>query len=276
MTKFYRPQRWTDAQILEEHQFSLDLAEAEIPMVAPLQLAGQTLHQQDGWRFAVFPSVGGRTFEVDNDDQLEWVGRYLGRLHCWSANSQFSARRTLDPLPQVAVAVAELEQCDLIPIGLRNAFFAALDVLLQRLNQRWFDVPMQRIHGDCHPSNILWRDGPLFVDLDDALNGPVIQDLWMFLSGSDADKRIQMSILLEGYEEFADFDTRQLALIEPLRAQRVVCYMAWLSQRWSDSAFQQAFPWFATEKYWEGQILVMKELAAALDEPPLTLFSMSV
>lgn len=272
VTKFYRPQRWSDAQILEEHQFTLELAEQDIPVAAPLVHNGSTLHHYQGHRFALFPSLGGRQFEVDNLDQLEWVGRFMGRVHSVGQKQAFAHRPTLGLEEYLYQPRRQLEQADFIPDHLKAAFFNDLDFLIREIEQHW-DNSWQsiRLHGDCHPGNILWRDGPLFVDLDDARNGPAIQDLWMLLNGERQDKLVQLDTLLEAYDEFADFDVNQLKLIEPLRGLRMVHYMAWLAKRWEDPAFPQAFPWFADAKYWEGQVLAFKEQLAALNEPPLQL-----
>ncbi|MBV7263945.1 serine/threonine protein kinase [Photobacterium sp. WH24] len=272
VAKFYRPQRWSDAQIQEEHDFAAELAAQEIPLAAPLVMNGQTLHHYEHHRFALFPSVGGRQFEVDNADQLEQVGRFLGRIHKVGQRTLFSHRPTIGLEEYLVQPRLVLEQSGFIPMHLESAFFGDLDRLIALLSERWHsDWQSQRIHGDCHPGNILWRDGPLFVDLDDARNGPAVQDLWMLLNGSRQDQLMQLDTLLEAYGEFADFDPRELQLIEPLRGLRLVHYMAWLAKRWQDPAFPRAFPWFADAKYWEGQVLAIKEQLAALEEPPLQL-----
>lgn len=272
VTKFYRPQRWSNEQIIEEHNFTLELAEHDIPVAAPIAINGNTLCQFNGHRFALFPSMGGRQFEVDNIDQLEWVGRFLGRIHRVGQQQPFVHRPTLGLDEYLYQPRQVLEQSQMIPDHLKHAFFSDLDRLIGELEQHWHTnwQPI-RLHGDCHPGNILWRDGPLFVDLDDARNGPAVQDLWMLLNGDRHDKMAQLDTILEAYSEFSDFDQQQLQLIEPLRGLRMVHYMAWLTRRWEDPAFPQAFPWFADAKYWEGQVLAFKEQLAALQEPPLQL-----
>lgn len=270
VVKFYRPGRWTDEQIQEEHDFALELAAADIPMVPPLLFNGQTLLQAGEFRFAVFPSVGGRQFEVDNLDQLEWMGRFIGRIHRVAQSQPFQHRPTLDTASFLDAPRATLANSSLLPESLKTAFFAILDPLIRETHARYFAVSPIRLHGDCHPGNILWRDGPMFVDLDDCRMGPAMQDLWMMLCGDRQQQLLQIDTLAEAYDEFHSLDTRQLALIEPLRAMRMVHYMAWLSRRWEDPAFPRAFPWFAEPKYWEGQILALKEQLAALDEPVLT------
>ncbi|MGR5066101.1 serine/threonine protein kinase [Photobacterium sp. DNB22_13_2] len=273
VTKFYRPQRWTNEQIDEEHQFTLELAEQEIPVAAPININGRTLHPfNQNHRLALFPSVGGRQFEVDNFDQLEWVGRFLGRIHQVGQRTTFQHRPTIGLDEYLYQPRRVLEQSAMIPDHLKHAFFSDLDTLIRELEQQWqTDWQPIRLHGDCHPGNILWRDGPLFVDLDDARNGPAVQDLWMLLNGDRHDQLAQLDTILEAYCEFADFDQKQLQLIEPLRGLRMVHYMAWLARRWEDPAFPHAFPWFSDAKYWEGQVLAFKEQLAALNEPPLQL-----
>lgn len=271
VVKFYRPLRWSDEQILEEHQFALELASHDIPMVPPLVIDGKTLHHSHGFRFAVFPSVGGRQFEVDNLDQLEWMGRFIGRLHSVAKAKSFAHRPALDINSHLLEPRKTLETSSLLPGHLQTAFFAILDPVIKETQVRFKKTKVQRLHGDCHPGNILWRDGPFFVDLDDCRTGPAIQDLWMMLCGDRIQQRIQLETLVEAYEEFTELDNKELALIEPLRAMRMVHYMAWLSSRWEDPAFPRAFPWFAEDKYWEGQILALKEQLSALHEPPLSL-----
>ncbi|CAH0524258.1 serine/threonine protein kinase [Vibrio hippocampi] len=270
VVKFYRPQRWDLAQIQEEHDFTKELAEFEVPVCAPLEINGQTIHQYQGYYFTLFPSVGGRQFEVDNLEQLEWVGRYMGRIHRIGANQPFQHRPTIGFDEYLYQPRKLLQSSSFIPSHLENAFFNDLDILIENIEQHWQPADNIRLHGDCHPGNILWRDGPMFVDLDDARNGPAIQDLWMLLNGDRADKLMQLDILLEGYQEFYSLPSEQLKLIEPLRGLRMVHYMAWLAKRWNDPAFPQAFPWFADGKYWEGQVLGFKEQIAAINEKPLS------
>lgn len=278
VAKFYRPGRWSLPQILEEHQFSQALLAAEVPVVAPLQLQGQTLHQHAGFAFSVSPWRGGRTPELDDWDTLEWIGRFLARLHNVGAQAAFVHRPSLDA-QQLGEAPMQwlLEHGDLAP-HVRSRWqpvcAAALDLARTALQ----DHPYQRIrlHGDCHPGNILWtpvddegRGGPHFVDMDDARMGPAVQDLWMLLSGDRLQRGQQLSTLVEGYEQMRDFDRRELSLIEPLRTLRLIHYSAWLAQRWSDPAFPRAFPWFGTEAYWLEQIAVLQAQIEAMQEAPL-------
>ena len=264
VVKFYRPKRWSEAQLLEEHEFALELAEHEIPLVPPLQLNDQTLHQHQGYHFAIYPSVGGRQFEVDNLDQLEWMGRFIGRIHQVARGRAFAHRPDFNVQDYLHSPVAVLKDCDLVPQQLTLPFFTVLEQVVNLASEKYQVADPIRLHGDCHPGNILWRDGPTFVDLDDCRAGPAVQDIWMMLSGDQMQQRIQLETLLEAYEEFCEFPIQQLALIEPLRAMRMVHYMSWLARRWDDPAFPLAFPWFASEKYWEQQILALKEQLSAL------------
>lgn len=271
VVKFYRPQRWSDLQIQEEHDFTQELVEHEVPICAPLRFDNQSLLQYQDFRFALFPSVGGRQFEVDNLDQLEWMGRFIGRIHQVAARTQFQHRPALTLQSHLLEPRQQLAESTLVPESLKTAFFTILDVLYQKVQEYYRDMASIRLHGDCHPGNILWRDGPTFVDMDDCRSGPAIQDLWMMLSGDRNNQLLQLDTLVMAYEEFYEFDTAQLKLIEPLRAMRLVHYMAWLDKRWQDPAFPQAFPWFGSDKYWEQQILSLKEQVAALEEPALKL-----
>lgn len=272
VVKFYRPERWSQAQIQEEHDFTHELIEADIPVAPPVKLNGQTLHHYQGYLFALFASVGGRQFEVDNLDQLEGVGRFLGRIHKVGARTPFKHRPTIGLDEYLYQPRELLQNSPFIPMHLENAFFNDLDLLIKSLETHWnSSTNIIRVHGDCHPGNILWRDGPMFVDLDDSRNGPAVQDLWMMLSGERAEKVMQLDTILEAYQEFNDFNVNELKLIEPLRGLRMVHYMAWLAKRWQDPAFPIAFPWFDDPKYWESQVLAFKEQISALNEPPLSL-----
>lgn len=275
VVKFYRPQRWSNAQILEEHEFALQLQDDEVPLIAPLVLHDKTLFEHQGYRFTVFPSVGGRSFENDNLDQLEWMGRFIGRLHLTAKKQNFVHRPAIEPQSYLDQARQSIVHSKMLPDNLETAFYAILDPLIKQTKQQWSQLSFtsQRLHGDCHAGNILWRDGPFFVDLDDARSGPAIQDIWMMLSGSRANQMLQLETMLEGYQEFSSLDAKEIKLIEPLRAMRMVHYMGWIAKRWQDPAFQHSFSWFAEQKYWEGQILAFKEQLAQLDEEPLRLMS---
>lgn len=275
VVKFYRPHRWTAEQIQEEHQFALDLLDDEVPVAAPLLFNQQTLLTHQGFFYAVFPCLGGRQFEADNIDQMESVARYLGRIHQTARKRIFQARPTIGIEEYLTAPRQVFEATSLIPASLKVAFLNATDALIDATKARWDNnVPVLRLHGDCHAGNILWRDGPLFVDLDDARMGPAIQDLWMLLNGDKAEQRMQLETIIEAYEEFSPFNSDEIVLIEPLRAMRFVYYLAWLIRRWDDPAFPRNFPWLSGEDYWRNQITIFTEQVKVLQEPPLQLTPM--
>jgi Ser/Thr protein kinase RdoA (MazF antagonist) len=273
VAKFYRPARWTDAQILEEHAFARELAERELPVVAPLVLRDATLHEFAGFRFAVYPRRGGRPPELEDPQTREWLGRFIGRIHAIGAVRPFAARPALDIESFGAEPRAWLLENGFIPADLRAAWSTIADHALEgvrRCYERAGPLTAIRLHGDCHAGNILWTDdGPHFVDLDDARSGPAVQDLWMLLSGDRAEMTRQLGDVLAGYEDFREFEPRELALVEALRTLRLLHYSAWLARRWEDPAFPAAFPWFNTQRYWQDRILELREQVAAMDEPPL-------
>jgi Ser/Thr protein kinase RdoA (MazF antagonist) len=274
VAKFYRPGRWTDAQILEEHAFAAELAAREIPVVAPVALAGgTTLSEFGGFRFAVFPRRGGRTPELEDRDTLEWMGRFIGRIHAVGAIRPFAERPALDVESFGREPRAWLLAHDFVPADLREAWTSAVDLALTgvaRCFEHAGDVRRLRLHGDCHAGNVLWTDdGPHFVDFDDCRTGPAVQDLWMLLSGDRAAMTRQLGDVLAGYEDFHDFDPRELHLLEGLRTLRLIHYSAWLARRWDDPAFPAAFPWFNTQRYWQDRILELKEQIALMEEEPL-------
>lgn len=273
VAKFYRPARWSDGQILEEHAFAAELAEREIPAVAPIAAKGKTLHVFEGFRFALYPRRGGRAPELDNPEVLEWLGRFIGRIHAVGALAPFAHRPALDIAGFGDEPREYLRMNDFVPADLREAYFSVLDQALAGVRdcfRRAGAVRAIRLHGDCHPGNVLWTDeGPHFVDFDDARTGPAIQDLWMLLSGDRTVMTRQLSDVLAGYEDFFDLDRRELHLVEGLRTLRLVHYSAWIARRWSDPAFPLAFPWFHTQKYWQDQVLQLREQVAAMQEQPL-------
>ena len=275
IAKFYRPQRWTDAAILEEHAFVQELAEHEIPVVAALAVGGSTLHCFDGFRFAVFPRHGGRAPEFEDRDTLEWMGRFLGRIHAVGALKSFEHRPRLDIASFGEEPLHFLLTHEFIPADLEAAYRSVAEQALAGIRHCFEQAgnhPGLRLHGDCHAGNVLWTDhGPHFVDFDDSRMGPAVQDLWMLLSGDRADMTRQLLDVLEGYENFYDFDGRQLHLIEALRTLRLIHYSAWLAQRWDEPAFRHAFPWFNTQRYWQERILELREQIALMMEPPLQL-----
>jgi len=273
VAKFYRPGRWTDAQIGEEHAFVSELAEREIPVVAALDLGGRTLNEHAGFRFAVYPRRGGRTPELEDPETLEWMGRFIGRIHAVGATKPFVHRPTLD-IETFGVEPRDwLLEHDFIPTDLLPAWTSAVELALagvRRCHDRAGAVRTLRLHGDCHAGNVLWTDdGPHFVDFDDSRTGPAMQDLWMLLSGDRASMTKQLSDVVAGYEDFAEFDRRELALVEALRTLRLIHYSAWLARRWDDPAFPAAFPWFNTQRYWQDRVLELKEQIALMDEAPL-------
>lgn len=275
IAKFYRPQRWSDEAIREEHTFSDELNEREVPVVAPLRLAEETLFEHAGFRFSLFPRRGGRAPEPGNLDQLYRLGQLLGRLHAVGAMHPFAHRESLQVSNFGHASLATLLEGGFVPRSLLPAYQSVARDLLQRLDQLFAEHPSQaiRLHGDCHPGNLLCRDDSFhMVDLDDCRMGPAIQDLWMMLAGERQERLQQLAELLDGYQEFHDFDPRQLPLIEGLRSLRLLHYSAWLARRWDDPAFPQSFPWFGSERYWGEQILLLREQIAALDEPPLQLY----
>ena len=273
VAKFYRPARWTDAAILEEHAFVQELVEREIPVVPALKLDDKTLHHFDGYRFAVFPKHGGRAPELEDRDTLEWMGRFLGRIHAVGMLQPFEHRPTLN-IDTFGIAPRDyLLANDFIPPDIEAAYRSVVDQALDGVRhcfERAGQVNSIRLHGDCHGGNVLWTDdGPHFVDFDDSRMGPAIQDLWMLLSGERADMVRQLADVLAGYEDFCDFEESELHLVEALRTLRLIHYSAWLAQRWDDPAFKQAFPWFNTQIYWQDRVLELREQVALMQEPPL-------
>ncbi|MBM3357044.1 MAG: serine/threonine protein kinase [Betaproteobacteria bacterium] len=274
VVKFYRPARWSDAQILEEHAFACELAEAEIPVVAPLALGNGTLHAHGGFRFAVYPRRGGRPPELEDPDTLTWIGRFIARLHALGSAKPFHARPALDIGSHGVEPREWLLANGLVPADLLEAWERATALALEgvrRSFERAGEVPAIRLHGDCHSGNVLWtQEGPHFVDLDDARMGPAVQDLWMMLSGDRDSMTRQLAHVLAGYDDFREFDPRELHLVEALRTLRLIHYSAWIARRWNDPAFPAAFPWFGTQRYWQDRILELREQIAAMDEPTLT------
>ena len=273
IAKFYRPERWSEAAILEEHAFTLELAAREIPVVPPLALLGKTLHEFAGFRFAVYPRQGGRPPELDDADTLEWMGRFMGRIHAVGATLAFVHRPALDIETFGVEPRTYLLENNWIPPELLSAWESVSAQALEGVRHcfaRAGKVHTLRLHGDCHMGNVLWTDdGPHFVDFDDCRTGPAVQDLWMLLSGERDAMARQLSDVLAGYEDFYEFDRRELHLIEALRTLRLLHYSAWLARRWDDPAFPAAFPWFNTQHYWQDRILELREQVALMQEPPL-------
>lgn len=274
VAKFYRPGRWSDAAIGEEHAYALEFVEREIPVVAPLVCNGRTLHVHAGFRFALYPRRPGRTPELEDEDTLMWLGRFIGRMHAVGALRAFEHRPAIDVESFGREPSRYVLEHDFVPDDIRDAYESVVDDVLARVERGMAAVRVRsiRLHGDCHAGNILWTEGgPHFVDLDDARMGPAVQDLWMCLAGERAVASRQIAALAEGYREFNDLDVRELALIEPLRTLRMIHYAGWIARRWTDPAFPAAFPFFNSQRYWQDHILSLREQAAALDEPPLEL-----
>lgn len=287
VAKFYRPNRWNAAQIGEEHHFSQQLHAEEIPVVAPLEFAGATLHSVDGFRYALYPHQRGRAAEFDQKETRQWMGRFIGRIHAVGKREVFAHR----PVINIATMAEEprnyLLFCPFIPADIRPAWEAASALAIEgakRCFDRAGDVAQIRLHGDCHAGNVLWLPeemaigsadgnkqaaGPYFVDFDDSRQGPALQDLWMLLSGDRANMQSQLLDILEGYEDFCEFNSAELFLLEGLRTLRLLHYSAWLAQRWGDPAFPLAFPWFNTTQYWQDRILELREQIALMEEGPL-------
>jgi Ser/Thr protein kinase RdoA (MazF antagonist) len=275
IAKFYRPQRWTDAAIREEHTFSFELVEHEVPVVAPLSRDGETLFEHAGFRFALFPRRGGRAPEPGNLEQLYRLGQLLGRLHAIGASRPFEHRETLDVQSFGHASLDTLLSGGFIPKSLLPAYESVARDLIKKLDTLFNSVNYTtiRVHGDCHPGNLLYRDETFhMVDLDDCRMAPAVQDLWMMLAGDRQERLSQLSELMDGYQGFHDFAPRELALIEGLRSLRLLQYSAWLARRWDDPAFPKSFSFFGTERYWGDQVLMLREQLSALDEEPLRLF----
>jgi len=275
IAKFYRPGRWSNEQILEEHAFTRQLTDLDLPVISPICIGNSTLAEYEGFQFALFPRKGGRSPELSLDNLLV-MGRFIGRLHKAGSAGAFQHRKTLSVAWYAEESAAYLLEQDFIPPNLRLAYSSLAEDLINRVNDIFNTVPppaMIRIHGDCHMGNVLWRDDmPHFVDFDDTMTGPAIQDLWMLLSGDRQMRLAQLSELADGYNEFHDFNSAELVLIEPLRTMRLMHYSAWLARRWDDPAFPQSFTWFNTENYWASHILELREQLSALQEPPLVIF----
>ena len=294
VAKFYRPARWTDGQILEEHAFALTLAAHELPVIAPLPLTAvetpefdtveclgdpPTLARHDDqgttFRWAVYPRRAGHGPELDDPAVLQWLGRFVGRVHAASGTACFVARRTMDPVSFGRDRLDVLMQSTAIIDEQRDGYQRVCEHAIAAAERAFAvlpDLTVRRVHGDLHPGNILWRDaGPHIVDLDDCCNGPAVQDLWMLLSGTREAMRSQLMHLLDGYTPHNAFDARELSLIEPLRTLRMIHHSAWLAERWADPAFPVAFPWFGSPNYWLQQQQQLREQIDAMAEPPLTL-----
>jgi len=277
VAKFYRPGRWSDEQILEEHAFIAELAELEIPAVPALAIDSRTLHRYEGFRFAVFARRGGRAPNLDDPGVRKWLGRFIGRIHAVGRTRPFTQRPALDVESFGIEPRGYLLEHDWLPAELKPVYAGVSQQALDAIAtcyQRAGAVQTLRLHGDVHEGNVLWTDspgnvGPHFVDFDDSRMGPAVQDLWMLLGGERAEQTERLADLLEGYEDFSEFDRRELYLVEALRTLRLLHYSAWIARRWNDPAFPAAFPWFNTQRYWQDRILELREQVAAMQDEPL-------
>ena len=275
IAKFYRPKRWDDTQILEEHQFCAELVEQELPIVPPLKINGETLFQFGGFRLALYQRKGGHAPELDNLDNLFIMGRFLGRMHK-VASTKIYKRRPAITCKHYGHESAALIEEKFIPEHIRDSYVAVVSELLKIIDTIYIDhedSEFIRVHGDCHVGNILWRDeAPHFIDFDDSRMAPAIQDVWMLLSGDRERQTAQLNEIIEGYNEFSEFPLQQLKYIESLRTLRIMYFSAWLARRWDDPAFPRAFPWFNTTQYWEQHILDLREQLGDINEAPLSVF----
>ncbi|MCX8517972.1 MAG: serine/threonine protein kinase [Rhodoferax sp.] len=289
VAKFYRPGRWSDAQILEEHAFAAALMDYEVPAIGPLLLEGATLHHFGGFAFSVSPRRGGRRPELDDFEVLEWIGRLLARIHSVGARQAFVARPALTVQTFAEEPMQWLLQNNKVPLDVQSAWTRGVEQAMAAIRQHpaldaqavhtaQSGIRLLRLHGDCHPGNILWTPadaapqlgpGPHFVDLDDARNGPAVQDFWMLISGDRQQQSRQLGALVDGYEQLRPFNRAELALIEPLRTLRLIHYSAWLARRWSDPIFPANFVWFGSSDYWQGQVHMLAEQLEAMEQPPL-------
>lgn len=274
IAKFYRPDRWSLDQIIEEHTFTQELFDHGLSVVAPMQINGQSWFEYEGFIIALFPRRGGRAPAVDDLNCLEVLGRFIARLHNIGASKSFAYRPELTTADYAEASRQFLLEKQFIPIELEEAYASVSEHLIGMINNKFANTSARqlRVHADCHMGNVLWRDEqPHFVDFDDARSGPAIQDLWMLLSGDESSQQIQMKSILTGYRDFRDFDAAELQLIEPLRTLRMMHHAAWIARRWDDPAFPRAFPFFNTQKYWSDHILELREQWAAIEAPAIAL-----
>lgn len=273
VAKFYRAGRWSDEQIREEHAFILELAEAALAVAVPLAFDGETLHRHAGYRFTLFEHRPGAAPDLDLPGHRALLGRTLGRLHAIGVRRPFASRPKIASWRHGARAREAVLGCGLVPAPVDARYAEVSSQLVAAIaacHEAVGPVRQLRLHGDCHPGNILWQpQGPLFVDFDDSLGGPAVQDLWMFAAGDPAQMRKEWTELLDGYEQFAHFDSLEAHLVEALRAMRMLGHAAWIAQRWDDPAFPLAFPWFGAPRYWERHVDELREQLEAVEDPPL-------
>ena len=274
IAKFYRPERWSDAAIYQEHDFTLAALEDELPVIAPLVINDETLFQYEGFRFALYPRQGGQSEQIERREDFEQMGRLLARLHQTANVVDASQRPVMTPDRFAIQSRQYLLENQWIPEDLLPAYETLSKDVVDILQQRWDEhqPSLRLVHGDLHIGNLIWyQQQPYMLDLDDCIKAPRIQDIWMMLYGERDQMMAQLSDIARGYEMFLPFPAHELPLIETLRTMRLMNYSAWLAKRWDDPAFPQAFPWFNTGRYWSEQILTLREQMAALQEPSLQL-----
>ena len=273
VAKFYRPERWSDAAILEEHAFAAEIAAADVPVVAPVDTDGSTLHHHGPFRVAIYQRYGGRSPDLDNEDLLKQLGRFIARIHTLGETRRFEHRPDICIDSYGTESLEFLLESDFIPADIEQAYESTAELVLDGVEacyERAGTTRDIRLHGDFHPGNVLVRDDVVhIVDLDDTRHGPAVQDLWMLLSGDREEQTPQLNAILDGYQSFRRFDARELHLVEALRSLRIMHYAAWLARRWDDPAFKSAFPWFYSPRYWEEHVLALREQVALMQEPPL-------
>ena len=274
IVKFYRPHRWSDEAILEEHAFTQTLMDAELPVTPPQNIGGATLHHHNGFSYAVFSKQKGRAPELGNAGTLAWMGRFIGRIHVIGRQQDYRHRPALTPQLFGNESVDWLLANQALPPELEKSWESTVQSALKSVAycyERAGLLESLRLHGDCHMGNVLWtEDGPHFVDFDDSRSGPAVQDLWMLLSGNRDEMQTQLDQVLTGYRMFSDFNPKELQILEALRTLRLINFSAWIAKRWNDPAFPAAFPWFASHRFWQDRILELREQIALMDEPPLT------
>ncbi|WP_094752681.1 serine/threonine protein kinase [Psychromonas sp. CD1] len=274
VVKFYRPQRWSKNQLLEDHHFSLSLKEQGCLIAEPLTINKQTLFLFDGYYFSLFTALSARNMEVDNIEQLYDVGIALGKMHRIGSHQTFIYREDLNVENMLIKPIQALQSCTVIPNSIRAPLFNCMHKIEKVVSEHFSQKTYKniRLHGDCHCGNIMNHQQEIyFVDFDDCKMGPAIQDIWMLLHGSRQDKRLQLNMLLDGYQEEFEFDSSELTLIELLRSMRIINYVSWINKRWQDPSFVMNFPWFKTEQYWKDLLQSLQQQLINMQEPALSL-----
>jgi len=275
VAKFYRPDRWSDQAIYQEHDFCLAAKEDELPVIAPIQLDGETLFHYQGFRFALYPRQGGQSELIERSEDFEQMGRLLARLHQTANACEAHLRPEMTPATFAVANRTFLLENHWIPDSLIPAYESVSRDVIEQVEHVWrtHQPSLKLVHGDLHSGNLIWyQQQPIMLDLDDCARAPRIQDIWMMLHGERDQMQSQLADVAKGYEMFLPFPSHELPLIEALRTMRLINYSAWLAKRWEDPAFPMAFPWFNTERYWSEQILTLREQMSALQEPSLVLY----